>query len=64
MNSFSNRLGFWLAATQDQRRSLLAGGVALLFFTHFMSWRGFIIVAGLAAMLEGWAMLMSADKES
>ena len=62
MDSFSERLGKWLASHEDDRRAALCGITAFLFFTNFASWRTAIIVGGVCMMIEGWAMLMSKNE--
>ncbi len=63
MDSFSSRLGNWLAAHETDRRG---GMFVLLIFaltSGFVGLKGFVILFGLCLIAEGIAMLLTPEAQ-
>lgn len=59
MDSFSNRLGAWLAAHETDRRGGMFALLTLALFSGYFGVWGFVTLFGVCLMAEGVAMLLS-----
>jgi hypothetical protein len=61
MESFSTRLGKYLAAHKTDRRGGMFVLLVFVLFSGFVGFKGFMIIFGLCLLAEGIAMLLTAD---